>query len=58
VPVSSELPVGGDQEDPALEEDYTQFVEEGKWLSPSALSLLEPITLHDKKKFTIPVAMH
>jgi hypothetical protein len=34
VPVSSELPVGGDQEDPALEEDYTQFVEEGKWLSP------------------------
>jgi hypothetical protein len=40
VPVSSELPIGGDQEEPAFEEDYTQLVEEGKWLSPSALSLL------------------
>jgi hypothetical protein len=40
VPVSSELPVGGDQEEPAFEEDYTQFVEEGKWLSPSVFSLL------------------
>jgi hypothetical protein len=40
VPVSSELPIGGDKEEPAFKEDYTQFVEEGKWLSPSALSLL------------------
>jgi hypothetical protein len=40
VPVSSELHVGGDQEEPAFEEDYTQFVEEGKWLPPSAYSLL------------------
>jgi hypothetical protein len=40
VPVSYELPVRGDQEEPAFEEDYTQFVEEGKWLSPSAFSLL------------------
>jgi hypothetical protein len=38
VPVSSELPVGGDQEDPVFEEDFTQFVEEGKWLSSPALS--------------------
>jgi hypothetical protein len=37
---SSELPFGGDQEEPAFEEDYTQFVAEGKWLSPSAFSLL------------------
>jgi hypothetical protein len=40
VPVSFELPIGGDQEEPAFEEDYTQFVEEGKWLFPSAFSLL------------------
>jgi hypothetical protein len=40
VPVSSELPVGSDQEEPFFEEEYTQLVEEGKWLSPSAFSLL------------------
>jgi hypothetical protein len=34
LPVSSELPIGGDQEEPVYEED-TQFVEEGKWFSPS-----------------------
>jgi hypothetical protein len=55
--VSSELPIGGDQEEPAFEENYTQLVEEGKWLSSSALSF-EPITLHDKIMFTILVAMH
>jgi hypothetical protein len=38
VPVSSELPIGGDQEEPAFKEDFTQLVEEGKWLSLSALS--------------------
>jgi hypothetical protein len=38
VPISSELPVGGDQEELVFEEDFTQLVEEGKWLSPSALS--------------------
>jgi hypothetical protein len=47
VPVSSELPVGGDQEEPVFEEDFTQFVEEGKWLSPSTLSF-EPMSLHVK----------
>jgi hypothetical protein len=40
VPVSSELPIGGDQEAPVYEEEDTQFVGEGKWLSPSAYSLL------------------
>jgi hypothetical protein len=40
VPVSSELPIGGDQEEPIFEEEDTQLVEEGKWLSPSAFSLL------------------
>jgi hypothetical protein len=38
--ISSELPVGSDQEGPVFEEEYTQLVEEGKWLSPSAFSLL------------------
>jgi hypothetical protein len=40
VSVSFELPIGGDQEEPAFEEEYTQLLEEGKWLSPSAFSLL------------------
>jgi hypothetical protein len=47
VPVSSEVPIGGDQEEPVFEEDFTQLVEEGKWLSPSALSFL-PMSLHVK----------
>jgi hypothetical protein len=38
MPVSSELPIGSDQEEPLFEEDFTQLVEEGKWLPPSALS--------------------
>jgi hypothetical protein len=40
VPISSELPVGSDQEEPVFEEEHTQLVEEGKWLPPSAFSLL------------------
>jgi hypothetical protein len=40
VPISSELPIGGDQEEPVHEEEDTTVVEEGKWLSPSAYSLL------------------
>jgi hypothetical protein len=40
VTVSSELSIRGDQDEPAFEEEYTQLVEEGKWLSPSAFSLL------------------
>jgi hypothetical protein len=40
VPVSSELPIGSDQEEPIFDEDYTQLVEEDKWLFPSAFSLL------------------
>jgi hypothetical protein len=49
VHVSSELPAGGDQEDPVFDEDFTQFVEEGKWLSSSAFSV-EPMSLHVKNK--------
>jgi hypothetical protein len=44
VPISSELPVGSDQEEPVFEEEHTQLVEEGKWLSSSAFSLFEPNT--------------
>jgi hypothetical protein len=40
VPVSSELPVRSDQEEPVFEEECTQLVEEGKWLPPSVFSLL------------------
>jgi hypothetical protein len=42
VHVSFEHPIGDDQEEPIYEEE-TQFVEEGKWFSPSAYSLFEPI---------------
>jgi hypothetical protein len=41
VPVSSEHPFGDDQEEPIYEEK-NQFLEEGKWISPSAYSF-EPI---------------
>jgi hypothetical protein len=40
VPVLSELPVGSDQEEPIFEEEDTQLVEESKWLSPFAFSIL------------------
>jgi hypothetical protein len=40
VPISSELPVGSDQEESVFEEEHTQLVDEGKWLAPSAFSLL------------------
>jgi hypothetical protein len=37
--VSSELPIGGDQEEPVFEEDFTQLVEEGKWFPPCIIFL-------------------
>jgi hypothetical protein len=40
VPVSAELPVGSDQEEPVFEEEYTQLVEEGKWLFPLCIFTL------------------
>jgi hypothetical protein len=45
VPVSSELPIGGDQEEPVYEEEDTQFVEEGKWLFP--LCILSFLSLYN-----------
>jgi hypothetical protein len=38
VPVSSEHPIGEDQEELIFKEEDIQFVEEGKWISPSAFS--------------------
>jgi hypothetical protein len=38
VPVSFEHRIGEDQEAPVFEEEDTQFIEEGKWISPSAFS--------------------
>jgi hypothetical protein len=46
VPVSSELPVGSDQEEPIFEEEYTQIVEDGKWLFPLYIFSFEPISPH------------
>jgi hypothetical protein len=40
VPISFELPIGDDQEEPVYEEEDTQFVKEFKWIFPSAYSLL------------------
>jgi hypothetical protein len=45
VSVSSEHPIGDDQEEPVYEEEDNQFVEEGKWISPLHI-LFEPILLH------------
>ena len=43
VPVSTELPVGVDQEQ-LLEEEESEFLdEEGKWSSPPAYSIFGPI---------------
>jgi hypothetical protein len=58
VHISFELPVGSDQEEPVFEEEHTQLVEEGKWLSPSAFSLLNLYHCMPKQLFTIHVAMH
>jgi hypothetical protein len=38
VHVSTEHPIGEDQEELIFEEEDTQFVEEGKWTSPLAFS--------------------
>jgi hypothetical protein len=37
-PVSIEHSIGEDQEEPIFEEEDTQFIEEGKWTSPSTFS--------------------
>jgi hypothetical protein len=34
VPVSSEHPIGDDQEEPIYEEEDTKLLEEGKWFPP------------------------
>jgi hypothetical protein len=46
VPVSSELPVGSDQEELVFEEEYTQLVEEGKWIFPLCIFSFKPLSLH------------
>jgi hypothetical protein len=40
VSVSSEHPIGDDQEEHVYEEDDNQFVEEGKWISPLCIFFL------------------
>jgi hypothetical protein len=55
--ILSELLIGGDQEEPICEEEDTPFVEEGKWLSPSAFSILNLYHCMLKQLFTILVAM-
>jgi hypothetical protein len=49
VPLSTEHPIGEDQEEPIFEEEDTQFVEEGKWTSSSAFSSGTYITAYLKK---------
>jgi hypothetical protein len=55
--VSSERPIGDDQEEPIYEEG-TQFVEEGKWIFPLCIFSFEPIQLHAYTMFTLLAAMH
>jgi hypothetical protein len=44
VPVSTKQPLGVDQEQLFEEEEYFAVVEEGKWSSPPAYSILSYIT--------------
>ena len=46
VPVSSEQPVGADQEQ-VFEEEPQRLSKEGKWTSPPAYSIIVPHNLHD-----------
>jgi hypothetical protein len=46
VPVSSEQPVGVDQEQ-VFEEELQCLSKEGKWSSPSAYSIFVPHNLHN-----------
>jgi hypothetical protein len=57
VHVSSEHPIGDDQEEPVYEEEDTQFVEKASGFPPLHI-LFEPIQLHAYTMFTILVAMH
>jgi hypothetical protein len=47
VPVSSEQPVGVDQEQVFEEEEPQCLSKEGKWTSPPAYSIFVPHNLHD-----------
>jgi hypothetical protein len=47
VPVSSEQPVGADQEQVFEEEEPQCLSKEGKWTSPLAYSIFVPHNLHD-----------
>jgi hypothetical protein len=47
VPVSSEQPVGLDQEQVFEEEEPQCLSKEGKWTSPPAYSIFVPLNLHD-----------
>jgi hypothetical protein len=47
VPVSSEQPVGVDQEQVFEEEEPQCLSNGGKWTSPPAYSIFVPLNLHD-----------
>jgi hypothetical protein len=47
VPVSSEQPVGVDQEQVFEEEEPQCLSKEGKWTSPPAYSIFVPLNLHN-----------
>jgi hypothetical protein len=47
VPVSSEQPVGVDQEQLFEEEEPQCLSKEGKWTSPPAYSIFVPLNLHN-----------
>jgi hypothetical protein len=57
VPVSSEHPIGDDQEEPVYEED-NQFVEKGKWISPLWIFFLNLYNCMFTQCLFLLVAMH
>jgi hypothetical protein len=56
--VSSEHPIGDDQEEPVYEEEDNQFVEEGKWIFPLHIFFLNLYNCMFTQCLLLLVAMH
>jgi hypothetical protein len=56
--VSSEHPIGDDQEEPVYEEEDNQFVEEGKWIFPLRIFFLNLYNCMFTQCLLLLVAMH
>jgi hypothetical protein len=57
MPISSEHPIGDDQEEPVYKED-NQFVEEGKWIFSLCIFFLNLYNCMLTQCLLLSVAMH